>query len=155
MAGHPIYHIMTQSIPSVPISPDICQKISSARGWGICQFFWKRLKSFVFQYFTRKYTYLDSFIKNISNTYALKPGVPHLHVNRPSISGIERFDCIVYGHFLALDFEVRFNSEAKFYHIKHVIAEVKYPVGRNRLDIEAKLARYIDNHTPKQHFALV
>ena len=83
------------------------------------------------------------------------PGVPHLHVNRPSISGIERFDCILYGHFLALDFEARFNSEAKFYHIKHVIAEVKYPVDRNRLDIEAKLARYIDNHTPKQHSALV
>ena len=77
-------------------------------------------------------------------------GVPHLHVNRPSISGIERFDCILYGHFLALDFEVPFNSEAKFYHIKHVIAEVKHPVGRNRLDIEAKLARCIDNHTPKQ-----
>ena len=64
------------------------------------------------------------------------PGVPHLHVNRPSISGIERFDCILYGHFLALDFDARFNSEAKFYHIKHVIAEVKYPVDRNRLDIE-------------------
>ena len=57
---------------------------------------------------------------------------------------------MLYGHFLALDFEARFNSEAKFYHIKHVIAEVKHPVGRSRLDIEAKLARYIDNHTPKQ-----
>ena len=75
---------------------------------------------------------------------------PHLHVNRPSISGTERFDCMLYGHFLALDFEVLFNSEAKFYHIKHVIAEVKHPVGHNRLDIEAKLARCIDNHTSKQ-----
>ena len=68
------------------------------------------------------------------------PGVSHLHVNRPSISGTEIFDCILYGHFLTLDFEVPFNSEAKFYHIKHVIAEVRHPVGRNRLDNEAKLA---------------
>ena len=29
----------------------ICQK-TSGRGWGICQFFYKRLTSFLFQYFT-------------------------------------------------------------------------------------------------------
>ena len=38
--------------------------------------------------------------------------------------------------------------KAKFYQIKHVITDVKHPVGRNRLDIEAKLAQWIDNHTP-------
>ena len=44
-------------------------------------------------------------------------------------------------------------SEVKFSHKKHVIADVKLPVGRNRLDIEAKVEQgkanvaHIDNHT--------
>ena len=96
---------------------------------------------------------MDKWVTHLSGLPHL-PGVPHLHVNRPSINGTERFDCILYGNFLALDFEVPFNSEAKFYHIKHVIAGVKHPVGRNRLDIEAKLARCIDNHTPTFGFCI-
>ena len=44
------------SVPSV----GICHN-TSARGWGICQFFLKWLTLFLFQYFIKKYAYLDSF----------------------------------------------------------------------------------------------
>ena len=47
-------------------------RVGVAPGWGICQFFLKRLKQFLFNVSVKIYSYLDTFIKNIFNTYALK-----------------------------------------------------------------------------------
>ena len=63
-------------------------RVRVAPGWGICQFFLKRLKSFLFNVSVKIYPYLDSFIKNICNTYALKRCVwfslQHFHFLHPS-----------------------------------------------------------------------
>ena len=52
-------------ILSVPAGGKICQK-TSARGWDICQFFQKWFISFLFQYFTWKYAYLDRHLQYIA-----------------------------------------------------------------------------------------
>ena len=90
--------LMAQWTPSLTISPGICHLVGPGggdlsglglpRGGGICQFFLTRLKSFLFNVSVKIYPYLDSFIENICNTYALKRYVwfslQHFHFLYPS-----------------------------------------------------------------------
>ena len=73
---------MAQSIPNVPIAPGSCHLVGPSRGdmsenlrpWvGHLSILLKAVNIVPFSIFhLKKYTYLDSFIKNIFNTYALK-----------------------------------------------------------------------------------